>query len=60
MLKTKRNCQRISKPEIHRRNTGYSVDLLLQSELLVETKTINVAKLICGSEGTLALLLKLH
>jgi hypothetical protein len=53
MLKTKRNCQRISKPEIHRRNTGYSVDLLLQSELLVETKTINVAKLICGSEGTL-------
>jgi hypothetical protein len=26
--------------QIHRRNTGYSVDLLLQSELLVDQKTI--------------------
>jgi FAD/FMN-containing dehydrogenase/Fe-S oxidoreductase len=43
------------KPEIHRRNTGYAVDLLLHSELFGgNEKTINVAKLICGSEGTLA------
>ena len=43
------------KPEIHRRNTGYAVDLLLKSELFggVE-KTINLGKLLCGSEGTLA------
>ena len=43
------------KPEIHRRNTGYAVDLLLQSELFSGTeKTINLGKLLCGSEGTLA------
>ena len=43
------------KPEIHRRNTGYAVDLLLKSELFGGTeKTINLGKLLCGSEGTLA------
>ncbi len=43
------------KPEIHRRNTGYAVDLLLNSELFGGTeKTINLGKLLCGSEGTLA------
>lgn len=43
------------KPEIHRRNTGYAVDLLLKSELFVGTEsTINLGKLLCGSEGTLA------
>ncbi|UFH34457.1 FAD-binding and (Fe-S)-binding domain-containing protein [Flavobacterium acetivorans] len=43
------------KPEIHRRNTGYAVDLLLKSELFSGTeKTINVGELLCGSEGTLA------
>ncbi len=43
------------KPEIHRRNTGYAVDLLLQSELFSGTEpTINLGKLLCGSEGTLA------
>lgn len=43
------------KPEIHRRNTGYAVDLLLKSELFSGTeKTINLGKLLCGSEGTLA------
>ena len=43
------------KPEIHRRNTGYAIDLLLKSELFGGTeKTINVGKLLCGSEGTLA------
>ena len=43
------------KPEIHRRNTGYAVDILLQSELFGGTNShINVGQLLCGSEGTLA------
>ena len=43
------------KPEIHRRNTGYAVDLLLNSDLFGGTdNTINLGKLLCGSEGTLA------
>ena len=43
------------KPEIHRRNTGYALDELLDSELFGGNKTtINVAKLLAGSEGTLA------
>ncbi|NRT16662.1 hypothetical protein HNP99_003033 [Flavobacterium sp. 28A] len=43
------------KPEIHRRNTGYAVDILLQSDLFGGNQpTINVGKLLCGSEGTLA------
>ncbi len=40
---------------IHRRNTGYAADALLDSD--TETglaERINVAKLLCGSEGTLA------
>tara|TARA_R110000868_G_scaffold96582_1_gene265752 strand:+ start:3214 stop:6129 length:2916 start_codon:yes stop_codon:yes gene_type:complete len=43
------------KPEIHRRNTGYAVDILLKSDLFYGNEpTINVGKLLCGSEGTLA------
>jgi FAD/FMN-containing dehydrogenase/Fe-S oxidoreductase len=43
------------KPEIHRRNTGYAVDVLLQSDLFGGSQpTINIGKLLCGSEGTLA------
>ena len=43
------------KPEIHRRNTGYAVDILLQSDLFSGNEpTINLGKLLCGSEGTLA------
>jgi FAD/FMN-containing dehydrogenase/Fe-S oxidoreductase len=43
------------KPEIHRRNTGYAVDILLKSDLFSGTEpTVNVGKLLCGSEGTLA------
>ncbi|AWG22336.1 FAD-binding oxidoreductase [Flavobacterium faecale] len=42
------------KPEIHRRNTGYAVDILLKSDLFGgKEPTINVGKLLCGSEGTL-------
>lgn len=43
------------KPEIHRRNTGYAIDILLQSQLFGgEKETINISSLLCGSEGTLA------
>ncbi|NJB82685.1 hypothetical protein GGR97_001463 [Wenyingzhuangia aestuarii] len=43
------------KPDIHRRNTGYAIDELLKFELFGGTeKTINLAKVLCGSEGTLA------
>lgn len=43
------------KESIHRRNTGYAIDEFLKSELFggIES-TINVAKLLAGSEGTLA------
>jgi len=43
------------KPQIHRRNTGYAVDVLLNSNLFSGNEpTINLGKLLCGSEGTLA------
>jgi hypothetical protein len=43
------------KESIHRRNTGYAVDEFLVSDLFGGTApTINVAKFLSGSEGTLA------
>jgi FAD/FMN-containing dehydrogenase/Fe-S oxidoreductase len=43
------------KPEIHRRNTGYAVDELLKSAYFGgDEDRVNLAKLLCGSEGTLA------
>ena len=43
------------KPSIHRRNNGYAIDALIDNEVFSdENKPINVAKLLCGSEGTLA------
>jgi FAD/FMN-containing dehydrogenase/Fe-S oxidoreductase len=43
------------KETIHRRNTGYAVDEFLSSDLFGGTEpTINVAKFLSGSEGTLA------
>ena len=43
------------KPEIHRRNTGYAVDELINAQALGgEEEKINICKLLCGSEGTLA------
>ncbi|MEZ4979724.1 MAG: FAD-linked oxidase C-terminal domain-containing protein [Chitinophagales bacterium] len=43
------------KPEIHRRNTGYAIDELMDCELFnPSTKEFNFCKLLCGSEGTLA------
>lgn len=43
------------KPEIHRRNTGYAVDALLDTSTFGNSaEEINLCKLLCGSEGTLA------
>lgn len=43
------------KPEIHRRNTGYAIDSLLDTSVFGTSNTpINVCTLLCGSEGTLA------
>ncbi len=43
------------KPEIHRRNTGYAVDVLLQSNIFTPGGAIfNFSKMLAGSEGTLA------
>lgn len=39
---------------IYRRNTGYAIDLLLETEPFTNTNDqFNFSKLICGSEGTL-------
>lgn len=58
-LSSEENQQEIKKEfpkeTIHRRNTGYAVDEFLTSDLFGGTKsTINVAKFLSGSEGTLA------
>ncbi len=43
------------KESIHRRNNGYAVDELLKFELFGgKNSTINIGKLLAGSEGTLA------
>ncbi|MBU2949193.1 FAD-binding protein [Tamlana agarivorans] len=43
------------KPEIHRRNTGYALDMLIDSEVFeASNKPFNFCKLLSGSEGTLA------
>lgn len=42
-------------PEIERRNTGYALDLLLNSDIFSKTEGLfNFSKLLAGSEGTLA------
>ncbi|MDO7544271.1 MAG: FAD-binding oxidoreductase, partial [Flavobacteriaceae bacterium] len=43
------------KKEIHRRNTGYAIDLLLEADILGGDAPFNMAHLLSGSEGTLAL-----
>ncbi len=58
ILSEKRNQQEIRDQypdkSIHRRNTGYALDLLLESEpFTVNTEEFNFCKLIAGSEGTL-------
>jgi len=43
------------KQSVHRRNTGYAIDYLLNTELFSEEAApFNMCKLLCGSEGTLA------
>src|SRR5690606_27951858 len=43
------------KSSIDRRNTGYAIDLLLETDpFTAGTKPFNLCSLICGSEGTLA------
>ncbi|MEZ4984370.1 MAG: FAD-binding oxidoreductase [Saprospiraceae bacterium] len=43
------------KPSIHRRNTGYAVDALLDAVPFTEEgQDFNFCQLLCGSEGTLA------
>ncbi|WBU88996.1 FAD-binding and (Fe-S)-binding domain-containing protein [Cellulophaga omnivescoria] len=42
------------KPSIHRRNTGYAVDELLQNNVFGKNGVFNMCKLLSGSEGTLA------
>lgn len=42
-------------PKIERRNTGYAIDILLETELFTDGKEkFNFSKLLAGSEGTLA------
>ncbi|RNC90339.1 MAG: FAD-binding oxidoreductase [Allomuricauda sp.] len=44
------------KPSIHRRNTGYAIDLLLDNAVFGNSSApFDLSKLLCGSEGTLAL-----
>ena len=43
------------KKSIHRRNNGYAIDALISNEVFTDSEDkINLAKLLCGSEGTLA------
>ncbi len=43
------------KPEIHRRNTGYALDELIDNTVFKDTsKKFNLSKFLSGSEGTLA------
>ncbi len=43
-------------PRLHRRNTGYALDLLLDSAVFSETSSkFNFCKMLAGSEGSLAM-----
>lgn len=44
-------------PSVKRRNTGYALDILMNSEMFNEKseRSFNFTNLICGSEGTLAI-----
>ncbi len=62
--KNQKNIQEeFPKPSIKRRNTGYAVDMLLNSDAFIEGKpTFNFCALLTGSEGTLcfATRIKVH
>jgi len=57
MLQDKNNQERIRcefpDPVLKRRNTGYAVDILLETEPFGKSEPFNFSKLVCGSEGTL-------
>ncbi|MEM1328421.1 MAG: FAD-linked oxidase C-terminal domain-containing protein [Bacteroidota bacterium] len=58
-----RICDNFPKASIHRRNTGYAVDYLMNTAPFKATELhFDFCKLLCGSEGTLALTteIKLH
>ncbi|MGE0088769.1 MAG: FAD-binding and (Fe-S)-binding domain-containing protein [Bacteroidales bacterium] len=60
LLSNKENQKEIKEqfpdPTIYRRNTGYAIDLLLETEPFTYGKEqFNFSKLICGSEGTLGI-----
>lgn len=44
------------KASIHRRNTGYAIDLMLKD---MSHNSLNLNKILCGSEGTLAIATKI-
>lgn len=55
--------EQFPKPDVHRRNTGYAVDFLLESEVFTPGgEPFNFCKLLAGSEGTLAMFteIKIH
>jgi len=52
--------QHFPKKTIHRRNTGYAIDALVNAvPFAAEGPDFNMAKLLCGSEGTLAFTTKI-
>ncbi len=67
ILRNKDNIQHIFEnfphPNLKRRNTGYALDFLADTDIFNNSdKKFNIAKLIAGSEGTLAFIteIKLH
>ena len=49
--------ERFPQPSVTRRNTGYAIDLLMQSEPFNDSnEKFNLCKLIAGSEGTLGVI----
>ena len=52
--------EQFPRPEIkRRRNTGYAVDVLLDSEVFGGAEIFNLCKLLCGSEGSLIFITEL-
>ncbi len=59
ILSSKKNQENIRRefpdPKLERRNTGYAIDILLETEMFSDGKEkFNFSKLLAGSEGTLA------
>jgi FAD/FMN-containing dehydrogenase len=52
----KRSRKNFPKKSVERRNTGYALDMLLDSAPFGGTGAFNMCKLIAGSEGTLCFL----